>query len=185
MINQLLKDVAVAENAFRSAAGNPCNKFTGAVTTELLRNSLQAALGVSVILSPRDSFILGVPLEIDLLALRPGTIPVNLICYRPDDVIAAVEVKNVGSFGDATIKTVKANFGKIRSVAKSAHCCYVALTERQGFRWAVTSANTGFPAYTLSTHGTWKKPFTDQTATEDFDRLVEDLRRWAAAIHRP
>lgn len=184
MINQLLEAVAAAENAFRRASGNRCNKFTGAVTTELLRNSLLAALGGSVALSPRDSFILGVPLELDLLVLRPDAIPVSFICYRPDDVLAALEIKNVGSFGDATIKSVKANFAKIQLVAKSAHCCYVALTERQGFRWAVTSANTGFPAYTLSTHKTGRKPFTDQASTADFDRLVEDLRKWAAEAQR-
>lgn len=180
MIKQLLVDVDDAENSFRSAAGIPCNKFTGAVTTEQLRNCLLAALGGCVAISPRDSFIMGVPLEIDLLILRPDAKPAHLICYQPRDVVAALEVKNVGSFGDATIQSVKANFERIRSAAPSAHCCYVALTERQGFRWAVTRERTGFPAYTLSTHKKWMKPFTDRIPTGDLDRLVQDLREWAA-----
>lgn len=180
MVKQLLADVDDAENTFRSAAGIPCNKFTGAVTTERLRNCLLAALGGCVAFSPRDSFILGVPLEIDLLAVRPDAKPAHLICYQPRDVVAALEVKNVGSFGDVTIQNVKSNFERIKLAAPSAHCCYVALTEREGFQWAVTEEKIGFPAYTLSKHKMWQKPFTDRTPTGDFDRLVQDLREWAA-----
>jgi len=163
--DQLFSEVRKAEDQFKTANhGRPCNKYTGAVTTEVLRRHLMRALSDCLDFSPRDSFILGVPPEIDLLALWPGAQAEHGLCFQPRDVVAALEIKNVGSFGQATIDSVKSNFGKIQSVASSAKCCYVALTERTGFRWAVTERETGFPAYTLSatrhgkSHSLTRKP---------------------------
>jgi hypothetical protein len=81
------------------------------VTVEVFRCALMNN-GYSV--SPRDSFVRGIPLEVDMLIVRPDAAPQHNCLYQPRDVLAAVEVKNYGSFGDSTIATTKANLDRIR-----------------------------------------------------------------------
>ena len=86
-----------------------CGKFSGAVTVEEISAGLcEAGLPVS----DRDVFIRGVQIEIDLLVVRPGIETLRRLLYEPAKVLPALEIKNIGSFGQATID-------KIRSVSSS------------------------------------------------------------------
>jgi hypothetical protein len=140
---QILDRVMRAKGEF----GAKCGKYAGAITVEVLREAIQDA-GHHV--SPRDSFIRRVPIEVDLLVVRPDAQPELTCLYEPSDVLVAIEVKNSGSFTKSGIETTRANFEKIARA--EIECCYVTLAERIRYKWAVTTANVGHPAFTLFTH---------------------------------
>jgi hypothetical protein len=140
----LLNQIITAKEQF----GPKCGKYAGAVTVEVFRCALMNN-GYSV--SPRDSFVRGIPIEVDMLIVRPDAAPQHNCLYQPPDVLAAVEVKNYGSFGDSTIAATKANFDRITG-ATGIRCCYVSLAERRRYKWAITSENIGYPAFTIFTH---------------------------------
>jgi len=132
--------------AAKEALGPPSRKFSGTVTTELIR---QALLDSGIPVSSRDVFIRGLPLEIDLLILSKGAKPRFEVLYEPSDVLACLEVKNAGSFGESTIQGTKTAFARARAVIPDAQCFYVSLRERSGFRGAVTDENVAARAFTL------------------------------------
>ena len=155
--------------------GRSINKFSGAITVEVIREALQNE-GIPV--SPRDVFIKGVPIEIDLLIPSSSATPQKKILYAPEDVLAVLEIKNAGSFGEKTITTTRDNFRRIQEAAPQALCCYVALAERRNFKDAVKDENIRpFRAYTLFEHdnsGNYKR-------TSAWKKLLEDLTE---GIHR-
>jgi hypothetical protein len=129
--------------------GVKCKKFSGALTIELFKHALENA---GIIVSPRDIFIKGLDVEIDLAILKKGRRPKYETFFEPEDVLAALEIKAMGSFGENTITQTRDNFKLIHSINDNIYCAYVTLTERKGFKWAVTPENLGFPAYTLFWH---------------------------------
>jgi len=156
--------------------GRSINKFSGAITVEAIREVLQNE-GIPV--SPRDVFIKGVPIEIDLLIPSPRKTQESKLLYAPEEVLAVLEIKNAGSFGEKTINTTRDNFNRIKQIAAKALCCYVALAERRNFKDAVKDENIRpFKAYTLFEHdnsGNYKP-------TGEWKKLLEDLRE---VIRRP
>ena len=83
-------------NAAKKNFGAKCSKYSGAVSVELIRHALKSH-GIET--SSRDVFIKNVPVEIDFLVSKPGVLPGHGLLYQPEDVLAAFEIKNVGSFG--------------------------------------------------------------------------------------
>jgi hypothetical protein len=137
---QILDRVTKAKTDF----GPRCDKYAGAVTVELLREAIRTA-GHNV--SPRDSFIRRVPIEVDLLVVRPGVEPQFGCLYEPSDVLVAVEIKKSGNFGGT--ERIRQNFERVAAVNAEIKCCYLTLTEQKGHKWAVTTENLGYPAFTL------------------------------------
>lgn len=148
-----------------------CAKFAGAVTVEIIKNSLEKH-GIST--SPRDVFIKGLPIEIDLIISKRNVKPTLGILYEPQDVLVVLEVKNRGSFGKETINNIKGNYHRIKQINKKITCVYVTLSERKGFPDRVTRKNTGFYSYTLSWHsGSGKNIIYEYT--DDWEKLLEKL----------
>lgn len=54
------------------------------------------------------------PVEFDLLIRALTAAPVDGVVYEPSQVIAVLEVKNPGSFGDATLTFIRRAFGLVR-----------------------------------------------------------------------
>ncbi len=156
----------------RDNFGIKCAKYTGALTVEVIKNELEKQ-GIRT--SPRDAFIKGLNIEIDLIIPRKGVEPKHGVHYQPQDVLAVLEIKNAGSFGEQTIRTVKNNFQRVHGLNNKIYCAYVTLSERASYPWAVTDANLGFPAFTLTWHSGSGKKFT-VTPTGDWDKLIEKLR---------
>ncbi len=125
------------ENA-KADFGTKTTKFTGAATEEAIRKALKEA-GIPV--SGRDVFIKGVPIEIDLLIPKPGVDVDDRILFAPDEVLFALEIKNFGSFGQATIDGVSKSFGAIKTAAPAITCVYLTLAERETYSWRVTDEN--------------------------------------------
>jgi hypothetical protein len=142
---ELLKRVLEARQAF----GMTCTKFTGAVTVELLREAL---VDYGFRLSPRDVFLKGVPVEINLLMLRHTARPLDGVSYEPSGVLAAFEVKSRGSFGAKSVESVRRSFAAVQDANASIACIYVALAERRNYRWAVTTERLGHEAFTFFWH---------------------------------
>jgi len=140
------REILFAINTFKEQFGPKCGKYSGALTVELIRSELENN-GIQV--SRRDVFIQGVPLEIDFLIPRRNAKPLNGLVYQPTDVLAVVEVKNAGSFGNSTIQTIRQNFKLIKEAIPSIFCCYLTLSERKGFKWAITDNNSGGKTYTM------------------------------------
>ena len=161
--------------AAKSHHGAPSKKLSGAATVEVLRTWLQAR-GLNV--SPRDCYIYGVPLEVDLLVLRPGaTGHLNLI-FQPEDILCALEVKNSGAYGERTCEIVRENFNLIREACQRATCAYIALSEQANYKHAVTPQNLGYPAYTLlATTGRGdRKSYSSTGDWHEFNRFLDGLR---------
>lgn len=147
----MIQDRALLDRVLedKTAFGEKCGKFSGALTVHVLRQALcQARLPVS----DRDVFIRGVPIEIDLLLVRPSPDTAGRLLYEPKDVLVALEIKSSGSFGRPTIDKTRADFARIKAANPQIMCAYVALAERDGYPWAVTRKNLGHPAYTLFWH---------------------------------
>ena len=154
---------------FKNFGGKTCKKFSGSLTVELIRQRLKKS-GIPV--SPRDVFIKGLGIEIDLVIPRPGILPAYNVIYNPEDVTAALEVKYRGAFGSQALDNTKANFQRIQQLDKRIQCIYVTVVETIGYKWAVTRKNLGFPAYTLY----WYSNKTQEyRPSEDWEKLVNRL----------
>jgi hypothetical protein len=166
---QILDSVRAAKVEF----GPKCGKYAGAVTIEVLRKAIKDA-GYNV--SPRDSFICGVPIEFDLLVVRPGVAPRFGCLYQPGEVVVAFEIKNSGSFGKSAVESIKANFEKLAEVNDNLNvkieCCYITLSEGKRYKWAVKTETLGYPAFTLSTHMRWGGPDNE---TGEWRKLLDWL----------
>lgn len=146
-----------------------CKKFSGALAVELIR---QALIRSGIPVSPRDVFIRGVDIEIDLIVPRRGARPKHNLVYEPEDVVAALEVKYRGMFFDGIIK-LKANFRKIILANKRIQCMYVTLIETKGYKGAVLTRNLGYPAYTLNW---WYASKKDKKPSGDWEKLTGRLK---------
>ncbi len=168
---QLFSEIAAAKNAL----GMMSRKFSGSVTTELIR---QALLDSGVSVSGRDVFIRGLPLEIDLLVISSTARPTFGILYKPEDVLGCVEVKNAGSFGESTIQTTRKAFAQICAAIPKTQCFYVSVSERFDYPWAITEANVGVRCFTLFNYSGSGKRYK-LWPTGDWSKLVETLHELA------
>jgi hypothetical protein len=150
--------------------GIKCKKFSGSLTVELIRQTL---LENNLEVSQRDVFIRGIDVEIDLLIAKRGVIPIYRLYYNAEDVLAVIEIKAMGSFGESTITKTRDNFSKITQ-NNNIYCAYVTLTERKGFKWAVTTEKLGFPAFTLFWHQ--GNDIENAEPSSDYQLLLDKLR---------
>lgn len=152
--------------------GTNCKKFSGSVTVEILRSAL-LSLGIPV--STRDVFIKGVPIEVDLLIPTRVATPDYGLMYHPGDVLAVLEVKNYGAFGEDTLKRVHRSFELIRAANPQIYCAYVTLAERRGYKWAATADNLSADVFTLFWHnGSSRNGGFESTG--DWSNLVNRLK---------
>ena len=151
--------------------GVKCKKFSGALTVEILRCALKD-YGIPV--SSRDVFIRGISVELDLIVPKTRSPKYGLV-YEPEDVLAALEVKELGSWGAQTLNQIKRNFELIQLIKGDIYCAYITLSERRGFKQAITTESLGFPAYTLFW---WKgNDVKDAEPSGDYQRFLDDLRK--------
>lgn len=158
--------------------GSRCRKFAGTITVEIIKGALEKH---GILASPRDVFIKGLPIEIDLLVPKRDIAPEHGILYDPQDVLAVLEIKNYGSFGESTINTIKKSFQRINQLNKEIYCAYVTLTERKDYKWAISRENIGFPSYTLFWHYGSGKNFKIEPSG-DWEKLVDDINRIVRGI---
>ena len=153
-----------------------CKKFSGALAVELIRHDLKRA-GIPV--SPRDVFIKGVDIEIDLVIPKRGARPKYNLVYRPEDVVAALEVKYRGVFDNQGIDRIRANFHRIQRSNRQIQCLYVTVTETKGYKGAVYSTKLGYPAYTLYWYSDRTK---EHRASGDWVKLLNRLAQASGTI---
>jgi len=167
--DQMLQQILAISEGF----GARCRKFTGAVTVEVFRAFLiRHGFAVSL----RDVFIRGVPVEIDLLLPAKSAAAKHRILYEPDQVICALEVKKLGSFGEPAVKAIKKNFDAITQRHSNIRCAYVTLEERKGYTRIPTQSKIGYPCFTLFLHWTTKGNL-QREATGDWTRLLGFLHK--------
>ena len=108
-----------------------CPKYVGALTVETIREALQKH-GIPV--SARDVFIRGIPIEFDLLVPRHNaSCPLGGILYKPEDVIAVLEIKASGLFDYNSKSRIEKCFEEVRQKNPEIFCGYVTLSERHSF----------------------------------------------------
>jgi hypothetical protein len=157
------ESILQAIQAAKGSFGPKCpRKYIGALTIECIRRSL-AEHGIRT--SPRDVFITGVRMEIDMIVPRSRTIPENGVLYKGDDALAAIEVKNHGVFGkgSSSCERLRQSFQEIQSKYPKIWCAYVTLSERESYKNKITTENLGFPAYTLFWDPTGKRHHYEST----------------------
>jgi hypothetical protein len=163
-------------NAAKREFGARCKKYVGAVTVELIKRALQEN-GINT--SPCDVFIKGLPIEIDLLIPKAGIEPENGILYRPEDVLVVLEIKHYGAYGEEAVRRIRENFQAIQRCNKEIRCLYITLSERRGYKWAVTEDEDslgylGHPAFILFWRsGSGKKEKWESPG--DWQRLVDTI----------
>lgn len=144
------------------------------MTTELIKKVL-ADEGIRT--SPRDVFIRGISLEIDLIVPYRGEEPTLGLLYEPPQVAAALEIKKMGAFGAKTLQTIRDNFTRLRGIGVA--CAYVTLEEAKTYRYRATEENIGgFPCFTLTWHRVTNGPLED---TRDWERLLAFIRNCVRA----
>ena len=167
MADRLVRKVRTAKREF----GPKCAKFSGAIAAEYVRAQLRNE-GIAV--SSPDVFIKGLPIELDLIVPRKGTIPRLGVLYESADVRAVLEVKNCGCFGEQAVKSVRTTFKRIRKRLPGVTCIYVTLEERPTYKCVVTDTDVGAPACTLAWHKDTNGPYWPTT---DWRRLVSLLHK--------
>jgi hypothetical protein len=148
-----------------------CKKFSGAITTALIREALLEE-GFNV--SERDVFIDGIPIEIDLLIAQKDASPINRIRYDPKDVLVVLEIKSRGTFGENACRRISTNFNIIKQTKNNICCIYITLSERKNYKWRATEKEINAPVYTLFWHsGPENKLEYDPTG--NWEKLINDL----------
>jgi hypothetical protein len=167
--NLIFSEVEQAKKSF----GRRYKKLSGALTVEVLKSHLEKN---GFFVSNRDVFIRGVDSEIDLLVIRRNATPRYNLIFESDDVVAALEVKNYGSFGKDSISQIRTAFDKIKSQNTNIFCCYITLLERESYKYRITSKMLGYPAYTIFFHkGEGKK--IQLINTGEWDKFLNDLKK--------
>jgi hypothetical protein len=170
---RLRKEIEAEKNAF----GTKCHKFAGALTIECMRRAF-GQHGIAT--SPRDVFIDGIPIEIDLMVPRRAACPRYGIVYNPEDVLAVLEIKTFGAFGKNTSQRVRACFDEIQGRHPNIWCAYATLMERESYKYKVTNESINGrkghrEAYTLFWHSA-SLSNREYTATRDWTSLVNELQ---------
>lgn len=160
--------VEKARKAKHDFGANCPKKFAGAVVIEILRAALHDE---GIITSPRDVFVRGIPVEVDLIVPYKGEKPFLGLLYEPKQVAVALEVKKSGVFGEHALNKIRFDFVQLHEAG--IRCAYVAFEERQSYRWKATVENLDFPCFTLAWH---KKMDGPLEPTQDWERLVAFLR---------
>jgi len=166
-----MKDTEIYEMVLnaRKYFGVKCNKFVGAVMVEAVKRGLEEN---GILISPQNVFIKGLPIEIDLLMPKKDVVPKYSILYEPQDVLAALEIRSYGTFGEKAVNSVKKQFEQIKQLNKKIYCAYVTLGERKDYKWVVTEKNIGCPAFTLFWHTDWEE---NLECTGDWEKLLKVL----------
>ncbi len=150
--------------------GNVCpKKFAGSVAVEILRAALNDE---GIFTSPRDVFVRGIPLEVDLIIPFKNQKPILGLLYEPKQVAVALEVKKSGTFGESALEKIRSDFAQLQEAG--INCAYITFEERKNYRWRATNENLGFPCYTLAWHVKTDGPLE---LTQDWDRFVIFLRK--------
>jgi len=98
---------------------------------EVIRQALQDD-GIPV--SSRDVFIRRIPIEFDLIVPRHGVpSPADGILYKPEEVIAVLEIKASGLFDYNSKKRIESCRSKVLEANHNIFYGYVTLSERQSF----------------------------------------------------
>lgn len=164
--------VEKARKAKKDFGAHCPKKFAGAVVVEILRAALNDE---GILTSPRDVFVRGVPVEIDLIVPYKGEQPCLGLLYEPNHVAVALEVKKSGLFGEHALTTIRSNVAWLREAG--IRCAYVTFEERQSYRWKATTENLGVPCFTLAWHEKTDGPLQP---TQDWEHLVAFLRELVA-----
>jgi len=122
------------------------NKFLGAMTIEVVRKFLKKE-GFKV--SERNSFIKGVPNEIDLLILKKDSKPLFNSHYEPKDVLFVFEIKFRGSYGESDKRHVREMFDNVKKVNSEIRCIYLAISENRKYKHRATDRNINGKVFEL------------------------------------
>jgi len=162
---ELLKSLKAAEKAL----GFPSRQFSGAVCVNLLKEVMSEN---GICTSEKDVFIQDVPVEVDLLIIRPGTKPLHGLLWNPDDVIAAFEVKKSGTISEkGTVKT-NSDFGRIRTYHPHIKLFFITFSEIRSKVAAIKRSDESFTFF-IRRNG----KYSDTGDYERFLSVISDLKK--------
>lgn len=118
----LLKSLKSAEKSL----GFSSRQFSGAICVSLLKELINSQ-GLST--SEKDVFIKDVPIEFDLLIVKPNSKPLHGLLWNPDNVIAALEVKKSGTISEDGIVKTNSDFGRLRTYHPHIKLFFITFSE--------------------------------------------------------
>jgi len=158
---ELLKNLKSAEKSLKFND----RQFSGAVCVNLLREILKEN---GLFTSEKDVFIKDIPIEVDLLIVKPNSKPLFNILWNPEDVIAAFEVKKSGTFTeDGTIKT-NSDFSRIRSYHPHIKLFFISISEIRNKIASIERSDDSFTFF-LRRNGKYSE-------TGDYERFLSVMK---------
>ncbi|HVY01559.1 MAG TPA: hypothetical protein VHA12_02230 [Candidatus Nanoarchaeia archaeon] len=153
------------------------SKFLGAMSNEVIRDAL---IKEGFRVSERDSFIKGVPYEIDLMILKKKAVPIFNGYYDPEDVLCVFELKYRGIYGKEELSHIKKMFESVKMINKSINGIYLTVYENKKHSHRATKEKIGMDIFELFSPNTsmdsaMKKGIFYDSATGDWKRLINHL----------
>jgi len=152
-------------------------KFIGAMTVEVVKNFLEKE-GFRV--SGKDSFVEGIPNEIDLLILKKDAKPIFNSYYKSEDILVVFELKFTGLFGKGDIEHISKMFENVKIVNSEIRCVYLTIYENQKYPHKATNKNINGEVFELfkpneSRESAIKKGVFYDSISGDWERLLKFL----------
>lgn len=156
-------------------------KFKGAMTSEFIKRYLEEE-GFNV--SNRDSFIEGVPNEIDLMILKKDAKQIFNSYYKPEDVLAVFEIKYWGSYGKSTIESLRKMLAHVKRINPKIKRIYLTLAERIDSKNRIKTEDIQdingkvFELFLVKNdiHASQKNGTLESEATGDWKKLIDYLK---------
>lgn len=151
-------------------------KFIGALTIELLRKEfIKKGLNVS----NRDVFIKGVPYELDLIILKKRKKAQENLLYKPEQVLAVLEIKFRGVYSKEGVENIKKVFDSIKGVNKEIKCIYLTISENTNYKYYSEEQKLGDFSFFLLERKTNLESAIKKGKlhiTGDWDKLIKVLK---------
>lgn len=156
-ILNILKSLKSSEKAL----GFPSRQFSGAVCVSLLKELLSEK-GIAT--SEKDVFIKDVPIEFDLLIVKPNSKPLHGLLWNPEDVIAALEVKKSGTISEEGTAKTNSDFGRLRTYHPHIKLFFVTFSEIRSKVATIKRSDESFTFF-IRRNGKY-------SATGDYERFL-------------
>jgi len=158
--------------------GMKANKFIGALTIELVREKL---IKEGFNMSNRDVFIKGIPYELNLIILKKCEKAQKNLLYEPGQVIAVLEIKFRGIYGESDIKNIRKVFNSIKKVNRKIKCIYLTISENTRYKYWPLQRKLGDFSFSLLTRKTnLEKAIKDGKLYlgDEWNKLISLLKKY-------
>lgn len=177
MEEKILKTLMDIRKEMKERTKKHPRKFIGALSIELLRKEL---IKEGFNISHRDVYIFGLHNEFDLLVLKKKQKARENLLYKPEQVIAVLEIKFSGTYSEDEILNINKIFSSVRKLNKKIKCFYLTISENIKYKYYSKEKKIGDHAFFLFSRETNLKSAIKKgrlRATGDWDKLISYFKK--------